>query len=268
VRQLDFMIVGVQKAGTTALANFLSEHPDIAIASGKEVHLFDSPEYVPSWSREQIDAVYAPRFEGQSEKRLLGEATPIYTYFQDIPECLAAYNSKLKLIMLLRDPADRAISQYWMERGRKDEFQPLWVALLLESFRLLWDFFNQTKRGQGSNSRVHSYVSRGHYTAQINNLLNHFPASQLLVVDSDALLSNHNETMRSILLFLGATIEHIPTQKRVFAGDYPAKANGLVRLCLDLYFGLERRRLRKLLSTLNQIGEWRWLGDVQRHNSS
>jgi hypothetical protein len=260
VRSLDFMIVGVQKSGTTALASFLDEHPAIAIAAGKEVHLFDSPDYSPSWSRAQVDAVYIPRFEGRQEVLFIGEATPIYAYFQEIPTYLAKYNPQLKLIILLRNPTDRAISQYWMERGRGDEVFPLSIALILEPFRLLMDMLRNTKRSHKSNSRIYSYSSRGHYTAQIGNLLKHFPASQLLVVDNETLLAEHVDTMRSILIFLGAPVSHIPVQQRVFAGDYRGQTSGLVKRCLDLYFWFERRRLRRLLPRLNHIGRWRWLG--------
>ena len=58
---LDFMIIGVQKCGTTALRHFLSQHPEIAIPS-REVHLFDSPEYSDEWTREQINGKYARFF--------------------------------------------------------------------------------------------------------------------------------------------------------------------------------------------------------------
>lgn len=261
LRSLDFMIVGVQKSGTTALASFLNEHPEIAIANGKEVHLFDSPDYSPVWGPAQINAIYAPCFEEPQSASLMGEATPIYTYFQDIPAQLAAYNSHLKLILLLRDPADRAISQYWMEHGRGDETQPLFLALLFEPFRLLMDALRRKKRAQGSHSRTHSYVSRGHYTAQIHNLLEHFPISQVLVVDNESLLSDHVKTLESVFDYLGVPKAHIPAQQKVFAGDYSGKSHGIIKRCLNMYFWLERKRLRRLLPRLNHVGGWRWLGE-------
>lgn len=260
LRSLDFMIVGVQKSGTTALASFLNEHPAIAIAKGKEVHLFDSLDYSPAWGAAQINAIYAPCFEGRANVSLMGEATPIYSYFQDIPSQLAAYNPHLKLIVLLRDPTDRAISQYWMERGRWDETQPLLLALLLEPLRLLMDALHRKKRAQGSHSRIHSYVSRGHYTSQFHNLFKHFPVGQVLVIDNESLLSDHVETIKVVFNFLGAPQADIPVQQKIFAGDYPEKSLGIIKCCLNLYFWLERKRLRHLLPKLNHVGSWRWLG--------
>lgn len=261
LRSLDFMIVGVQKSGTTALASFLNEHPDIAIANGKEVHLFDSPDYSPVWASEQINTIYSTHFKGRQNVTFMGEATPIYTYFQDIPAQLAAYNPRLKLIVLLRNPVDRAISQYWMERGRGDETLPLLVALLVEPFRLLIDALHRKKRNQGSHSRTHSYISRGHYTSQLNNLFQHFPVNQVLVVDNESLLSDHVNTLEAIFNFLGAPRAQIPAQKKVFTGDYSDKSLGVINRCLTLYFWLERKRLQRLLPRLNKVGCWRWLGE-------
>lgn len=259
MKSLDFMIVGMQKSGTTALASFLSEHPALALASNKEVHLFDSPDYLSSWRQNDIDAIYASYFEGQQAK-LFGEATPIYAYFRDVPALLAAYNPRLKIIVLLRDPAVRAVSQYWMERGRGDETLPLPVALLLEPVRLLIDAVFNKKRAWGSHNRTHSYVSRGHYTAQIKNLLKYFPSEQILVVDNESLLADHVATMQGILSFLEVPLEDIASPKKVFAGEYSLHSNGLIRQLLDLYFSPERKRLKRLLSKLNHLGCWRWLG--------
>ncbi len=82
---LDFMVVGAQKCGTTALAHYLGQHPGIVMSSVKEPHLFDSPDYSPNWTPEQIDERYKPFFRhapppGTREAR---EGTPTAT---DAPE--------------------------------------------------------------------------------------------------------------------------------------------------------------------------------------
>ena len=113
--RLAFMIVGAQKCGTTALAQVLAEHPEIRMSPKKEVHLFDAQEYSRDWTPADIDARYRPyfahcNFTGRAGKPILGEATPVYMFFLDIPVELRCYNPDLRLIVLLRDPVERAIS--------------------------------------------------------------------------------------------------------------------------------------------------------------
>ena len=132
--RLDFMIVGAQKCGTSALAHFLSQHPEIGMASPKEVHLFDRPGYSSDWTPEQIDDHYGSQLGHCTGARILGEATPSYMFVPEIGRDLARYNPDLKLIVLLRDPVERAISHYYMEKGRGRERRPLWFALLREPY--------------------------------------------------------------------------------------------------------------------------------------
>ena len=115
---LGFMLVGAQKCGTTALAHFLSQHPEIEMASPKEVHLFDSSTYSRGWSGQRIDEHYRPHFEQRAGAAIRGEATPIYMFLPGIASELKRYNPDLKLIVLLRDPVERAISHYYMEKNR------------------------------------------------------------------------------------------------------------------------------------------------------
>ena len=117
--RLGFMIVGAQKCGTTALARFLSRHPEIGMADPKEAHLFDAPDYSGGWSPKEIDARYRPSFEHCPAATVRGEATPIYMLLPEVARELHRYNPELKLIVLLRDPVERAISHYYMERGQR-----------------------------------------------------------------------------------------------------------------------------------------------------
>ena len=116
--RFGFVIVGAQKCGTTALAHFLSQHPEIGMASPKEVHLFDSPKYSDDWTPEQIDERYRSFFDHCGDVSIRGEATPIYMFLPEIARELARYNPELKLLVLLHDPVERALSHYYMEKNR------------------------------------------------------------------------------------------------------------------------------------------------------
>ena len=170
--RLDFVVVGAQKCGTTALWEYLGAHPEVGMSKPKEVQLFSGPDYSPEWSPEEIDRRYAPCFSHRSDVKVRGEATPVYMYFPEVASELQRYNPELKLIVLLRDSAERAISNYYMEKARGREKAPLWLALLLEPWRLPRC---ANRRAWGSMTRVCSYRSRGLYSLQLRNLLRHFP---------------------------------------------------------------------------------------------
>jgi hypothetical protein len=100
-----FLIAGVQKGGTTALFDYLRDHPQLNLAPEKEVHFFD--DEAQDWSAPDYDAFHA-RFAPAGPGRISGEATPIYTYWPDSLERIRAYNPEMKLILLFRDPIARA----------------------------------------------------------------------------------------------------------------------------------------------------------------
>ena len=199
------MIIGVQKGGTTALYRFLSQHPEIGMSSPhKEVHLFDAPEYSSDWTPEQIDGRYRPFFEHRAGARIWGEATPLYLFFPEIARELKRYNPELKLIVLLRDPVERAISHYYMEKNRDAERHPLWLALLSEPFRVRRC---EDARAPGSAMRVGTYRRRGLYSLQLRNLYRFFDEARVLIVHRVDLLEHHDAVLRRVFAFLGVSEE-------------------------------------------------------------
>lgn len=197
--RIGFVIGGVQKAGTTALATYLAGHPQLALPDGKEAHVFDDPAYC-GWDTERIEREYERHFTRAYPGALRGDATPIYVFHPVLVQRIAAYNPAMRWILLLRDPCERALSHYAMERARGNESWPAWAALVLERWRL---------RGHGddwsaaSPLRRWSYRARGSYARQIAELLRHFPADQVLVVHSTELRAAHAPVLHRICGFLG-----------------------------------------------------------------
>ena len=238
------MIVGAQKCGTTALAHFLSQHPEIGMASPKEVHLFDSPKYSTDWAPEQIDERYLPLLRHCAGAAIRGEATPIYMFLPGIARELKRYNPDLKLIVLLHDPVERAISHYYMEKSRDKEHRPLWLALLSEPVRL-----RRCKdvRAGGSAMRVWSYRRRGLYSLQLRNLYRFFDEDKVLIVRARDLLQRHDVVLRRVFAFLGVS-EHVRVEPEiVFKGDRAGRRHRTVSWLLRLSYLAEFARLRALL---------------------
>ena len=252
--RLGFVVAGAQKAGTTALAQFLASHPQIRVASGKEVHLFDAPDYSPSWTPREIDERYRPHFKPADFDRggsglLLGEATPIYLFLPEVAVELKRYNPELRVIVLLRDPVRRAISHYHMEKARGAERLPLWLALLAEPFRLRR---GRDVRTANAAIRTHAYRRRGLYSHQLRNLFASFGRSQVLLVRSESLSDNHDATLRRVFAFLGVSKEARVPPARVFEGE-PAGRHPGVSAVLCASYVFERIRLRALLRDLEVV---------------
>lgn len=239
--RLSFMIVGAQKAGTSALAQFLDAHPEIDMSSRKEAHLFDAPEYSRDWTSADIDERYRPhftqcRFTGLPGETVLGEATPVYLFLRDIPAELRRYNPALRVLVLLRDPVERAISHYYMEKGRGGEGRPLWQALLLEPFRLRR---SRDERHAESAQRVHSYRARGLYSRQLRDLYRVFPPEQVLVVRAEDLLRDHDAVLRRVFGFLEVSTEVRVPPAVVFEGEPGRRKHWMVSWLLRLSYVAE-----------------------------
>lgn len=244
------MIVGAQKSGTTALSEFLSEHPQIEIAAGKEAHVFDDSEFDEHWSTDEINLRYEGRFLSQ-DCCIKGEATPIYLYLPQIARRLRIYNSRLKLIVLLRDPVERAYSHYLMERSRGNENLPYWLALLIEPLRL---FRDRNMLSENSAVRRNSYRDRGFYGKQLHELFKEFPAFQILVLRTEELKNQHQETMTRVYGFLG--VESYRVQKReVFSQGSSIDEVPISSYFLRKSYRKDQIQLEKLLSS--SLKSWR-----------
>ena len=241
---LDFMIVGAQKGGTNALHRFLREHPEIGMSSPKEVHLFDDPEYSGAWTPEQIDERYRPFFEHCPDAGIRGEATPIYLYVPEIARELGRYNPALKLIVLLRDPVERAISHYYMERGRNWEHRSLWWALLCEPFRLRRC---KDPLAHRSAMRVGSYRARGLYSLQLRNLYRYFDRDRVLILSSRNLRQRHDKTLRRVFAFLGVSEEARVAPGTHNQGKRGVRDHRVISWLLRLSYLAESARMRVLL---------------------
>ena len=237
---IDFAIIGAQKSGTSALAHFLGQHPAIAMSQPKEPHVFDAEDY----KFDTIESKYGPFFEGAGDGQMRGEATPIYLFLPNVIEELWRYNEKLKVIVLLRDPVDRAISHYEMARERGEESLPLWCALLAEFVRLRCD---KTPIAAGSSTRNRSYRTRGYYSRQLEHLFQYFKTDQVLIMPMERLLKDHNGALKAIFSFLGVDINCEIPREIVFSKGSDKRFYPISRLILKACYLLEYSRVKRFI---------------------
>jgi hypothetical protein len=202
------IVIGAQKAGTTALFDYLSEEPGLAVSDVKETHFFDDESL--DWERPDYD-LYHRRFPA-ADGRLRLEATPIYVYWPNCLERIRAYNPAARLILALRDPVERAWSHWRMEYARGAEGLAFARCIREGRQRL----FAAEPWG---HHREFSYVERGFYGEQVERVLGLFPRDQLLVLKAEDLQAAPGEALARARDFLGLGARSTPDlPRRVHVG--------------------------------------------------
>lgn len=195
-----FIIVGAQKAGTTSLYRYMTKHPLVKTALLKEIHYFDL-NYGKSlkWYRS-----FFPSRRG-NEGCITGEASPYYMFHPFSIRRIAENNPEMKIIVLLRNPVQRAISHYYHEFRKGREPLGLKEALEAESRRLEPEIksFRDNEFYRGYHHQRHAYVSRGIYVDQILEIYKYFDHSNLLVLDSNEFFGNPGKVLKEVFEFLG-----------------------------------------------------------------
>ena len=192
-QQVEFLICGTQKGGTTALHGYLQRHPQLYLPNQKELHYFDDEAL--SWENPDYDIYHQHFAKAKSEQQLWGEATPIYMYWNSSPARIWQYNPQIKLIAVLRNPITRAFSHWNMERQRNADSLGLLEAITTETDRC--------RSALPLQHRVYSYVDRGFYSQQLRRLWSFFPRKQLLVLRQEELQLQPELTLAKVYQHLG-----------------------------------------------------------------
>ena len=233
--KVAFVIAGTQKGGTTALASYLYEHPEIGMPTVKEVHFFDTEEHFAS---AEVDyAKYHAYFNPAVRKRLLGDATPIYMYWDAAPPRIWQYNPAMKLILLLRNPITRAYSQWNMERERGSDPLPFGEAIRIEVER--------SRDALPLQHRLYSYVDRGFYSDQLRRIWRYFPVEQTLVLKSEELQQAPEAALARVTDFLGIARFAAAAPRSVHARPYQGPMSAEARRYLGDVFEFEIRTLER-----------------------
>src|SRR6266404_63206 len=232
--RVDFVIGGTQKGGTSALDSFLRKHPEICMpATRKELHFFDREEENTDYN------AYHANFKPEPQQRVIGEASPIYMYWETAPDRIWKYNPKMKWILALRNPVERAFSAWNMETKRGKDKLPFAEAIEKEPERC--------REALPLQHRVYSYVDRGFYAHQVRRLFNIFGKEKYLILLNEELRSDHKETLRRVFEFLGVDPSFVPPEASVFEQEYSNKIDNQLRARLIDIFQFDIKELEKLL---------------------
>lgn len=241
----DFMIIGVQKGGTTFLYDLLVQHPDVRPARTKEIGFFDRFRGRGlGWYQANFPA------RGRSETWITGEATPDYIFTPGVAERIHAVRpSGTRFIVLLRDPTRRAISHYFHARRLGSERLGIAEAFAAEAQRVGADGATSVMHPLSALTSAHcySYVSRGFYAAQLRTWFDLFGRENFHVETSERLFAHPLDVVREVYAFLGLADFHPPAVAPRNRGDYAVEVPAALTASIDLTFAEPTRQLEALL---------------------
>ena len=207
--KVDFFIVGAPKAGTTSLYHYLKEHPEIEMSSQKEPDYFsDIPlqEQGMYYGKNRINTLdkYESLF-AQKEGVIYGEGSVSYLFYENVAEDIKKYNPNAKIIIMLRNPIDRAFSHYLMDYR---------LGLVSDSFE---DIINKKSKYKNVHLFYQQYVEVSEYAMQIQRYCNVFSTDNLLLIDYEDFKGDVAGTVDLVYDFLKVSTE--------FAADVNTKHN-------------------------------------------
>lgn len=203
----DFVIVGAMRSGTSSLFRYLADHPDVFMATPKELHYFDKHyERGRDW--------YRARFSGATSRQRVGEATPSYLYNPVALERLAGDVEGVKAIAILRDPVDRAYSHYWLRHARKREPRS-WEEVVAEDLE---------------STELGTLLWPSRYAIHLENLFAQVGRERSLILSFDRLTEDPVDLFATVCSFVG--VEPTP----------PESVGSIV----NAHFEIRSQTLRKL----------------------
>jgi len=215
MRAFDFLIIGAQKSGTTTLFQLLDEHPGIYVPPGKEVPVFTRDDL----SEVDLATYMDEHFGAMPQGDLIGKVTPHYLVDPRVPARIATFAPNAKLVVILRDPVDRAFSHYRMSVRRELETRSFDQAV--EDMLRPENLAIARALPAGRSSENLTYVVWGEYGRLLQPYADQIAKGQMLVLYMSDLEADPEATLRKLVGFLGLDYAPVPSlgQKMHQGGD-------------------------------------------------
>ena len=195
----DFLIIGATKGGTTSVYHTLTQHPDVLSSTKKEIQYFTLHfDENLSWYKS-----YFPSFK-KIRGKITGEASPYYLFHPLAPERIHKLSPEVKLIVLLRNPVDRAFSHYVhnIDHGQ-EKLESFEEAIEAEEKRISKDVQKVLNGEYSFDHHKHTYLSRGEYAKQLERWFKYYGRENFLIIKSRDLFLNPQQEYKKMFDFLG-----------------------------------------------------------------
>lgn len=237
----SFIIAGAPKCGTTALHWYLLSHPQVLAHSppGWEIGYFSGSygrglDWYRAWFPSNIYTALKSKYTGKDI--VTGEHTPFYVMHPLAAERIAATLPRAKIIILLRNPVDRAYSHYQHEFRSGHETLSFRDAIASEAVRTT----NESARMQydpdyqSTEYTRHAYLGQGEYLAKLKPFFNHLCSKNIMIVNSDRFFAQTQQVYDDVVTFLGLDRFILKQIKPINAGSYPPLSEADPELAREL----------------------------------
>ncbi len=250
----DFLILGAQKAGTTSLFDYISKYSENFVPPQSKELQFFTERYAKGlpWYRARFPLV-------KKKGHITGEATPDYLFFGECAARVYRHYPQMKFIVLLRNPVERAFSQYNFQNNSdkvKDSDQRSFINAVKDEINILNNESNIEKCVIFSNEKKYfSYVERGLYFKQLKKWFYYFPKSSFMIIDSESFYSDPQSYLVNLSKFLGLKLKNLDEvvfkaqNKTSYANEMDSEARRL----LENYY---RAANNDLYEILQQKFDW------------
>jgi hypothetical protein len=236
----NFIIIGVRKCGTTSLYHYVKQHPQVLQASRKEIKFFNDDERFKLGTKWYLS--HFPPIPVASDF-ITGEASPLYFFKQKVAKRLARKFSDVKLLLILRNPVDRAISEFHFKVRRGNEFKDIRPVIEseLNSFAGIENLAAAKKRN--NDTRI---LLRGLYVYDLQRWMDYFPKEQLLILKTEDLAAEPGKVMHDVFNFLEIPSYHDSQYEIKNTGKYDPIEDDL-RLRLEEFYNPHNKKLEEFL---------------------
>ncbi|HXV66512.1 MAG TPA: sulfotransferase domain-containing protein [Nitrosopumilaceae archaeon] len=237
----DFLIIGAAKCGTSSLYEYLIQHPSVGSSLTKQIHFFDRYyDRGVSW--------YKVCFPFKWQRRISGEATAHYMTHPLAAERAFKLVPKAKIIVMLRNPIDRAYSHYKMEYRNKNENLSFEDAIAQEENRINGEFEKMlnNENNNGVNYPHRAYVKCGEYLEQIKRWAKFYSKEQILIIKSEDFFDNPEKITNQVFKFLDLPPFKLKEYQVIRKGNYNNMSPNTQKK-LQEYFKLHNERLYQFL---------------------
>jgi len=243
----DFLIIGAAKSGTSSMYEYLMQYPCVGRSLTKQIHFFD--RYFDrgiSWYKVCFPFIWEKFWQEKirGKKFLTGEATPHYMTHPLAAERAHRVVPNAKIIVMLRNPIDRAYSHYNMEKANKNEELSFEAAIEKEPERIRGEFEEMlnNKNNSGRNYPHRAYLKSGEYLEQIKIWRELYPKENFIFIKSEELSKNPSFVYNDVLKFLGLPPFELKKYEKIRKREYE-KMNPETRKQLTDYFNPLNKKL-------------------------